>query len=164
VTSDKMAINPFSERKVTLACSFISSSIDSRRTTGPVDAEIIYIEDLLFPLLSRRHSLCLLAPLPPVSLPIPLLFYCHIFNDCRWSSQVPHSPCHLKAYSHCHLYPCARRFLLIGPALGRQHRHRVDSSTPAQGIGDTGYGWKPVADMFRKDSGLHHVKWILPHS
>ncbi|KAL0950161.1 hypothetical protein HGRIS_010155 [Hohenbuehelia grisea] len=32
------------------------------------------------------------------------------------------------------------------------------------GLGDTGHGWKPVADMFRVDPGLSHVKWILPHS
>ncbi|KAJ7167663.1 Phospholipase/carboxylesterase/thioesterase [Mycena filopes] len=30
------------------------------------------------------------------------------------------------------------------------------------GLGDTGAGWKPVADMFRRD--LPHVKWVLPHS
>lgn len=33
-----------------------------------------------------------------------------------------------------------------------------------QGLGDTGHGWQPVADMIRKDPGLSHVKWILPHS
>ncbi|KAJ8517957.1 hypothetical protein ONZ45_g4898 [Pleurotus djamor] len=32
------------------------------------------------------------------------------------------------------------------------------------GLGDTGHGWKPVADMFRQDPALNHVKWILPHS
>ncbi|KAG5639691.1 hypothetical protein H0H81_005874 [Sphagnurus paluster] len=32
------------------------------------------------------------------------------------------------------------------------------------GLGDTGHGWKPVADMFRTDPDLAHVKWILPHS
>jgi len=32
------------------------------------------------------------------------------------------------------------------------------------GLGDTGHGWKPVADLFRSDPALHHVKWILPHS
>ncbi|KAJ7462157.1 Phospholipase/Carboxylesterase-domain-containing protein [Mycena latifolia] len=30
------------------------------------------------------------------------------------------------------------------------------------GLGDTGNGWKPVADMFKRD--LPHVKWVLPHS
>ncbi|KAJ7098705.1 Phospholipase/Carboxylesterase-domain-containing protein [Mycena belliarum] len=29
------------------------------------------------------------------------------------------------------------------------------------GLGDTGLGWKPVADMFKTD--LPHVKWVLPH-
>ena len=33
-----------------------------------------------------------------------------------------------------------------------------------QGLGDTGHGWKPVADMFKADPGLAHVKWVLPHS
>ncbi|KAJ6560396.1 Phospholipase/carboxylesterase/thioesterase [Mycena capillaripes] len=30
------------------------------------------------------------------------------------------------------------------------------------GLGDTGNGWKPVADMFKRE--LPHVKWVLPHS
>ncbi|KAJ7437077.1 Phospholipase/carboxylesterase/thioesterase [Mycena galericulata] len=30
------------------------------------------------------------------------------------------------------------------------------------GLGDSGSGWKPVADMFKSD--LPHVKWVLPHS
>ncbi|KAJ7771103.1 Alpha/Beta hydrolase protein [Mycena maculata] len=29
------------------------------------------------------------------------------------------------------------------------------------GLGDSGHGWKPVADMFK--SQLPHVKWVLPH-
>jgi len=33
-----------------------------------------------------------------------------------------------------------------------------------QGLGDTGHGWSPVADMFCKDSELAHIKWVLPHS
>jgi len=32
------------------------------------------------------------------------------------------------------------------------------------GLGDTGYGWQPVADMFRVDPDFAHVKWVLPHS
>ncbi|KAJ8087022.1 hypothetical protein PM082_005847 [Marasmius tenuissimus] len=32
------------------------------------------------------------------------------------------------------------------------------------GLGDTGHGWKPVADMFGTDSSLSHVKWVLPHA
>ncbi|KAF9478403.1 Phospholipase/carboxylesterase [Pholiota conissans] len=32
------------------------------------------------------------------------------------------------------------------------------------GLGDTGHGWKPVADMFKEDPALAHVKWLLPHS
>ncbi|KAJ3013930.1 hypothetical protein NUW54_g1445 [Trametes sanguinea] len=30
------------------------------------------------------------------------------------------------------------------------------------GLGDTGYGWKPVADMFAAE--MQHVKWVLPHA
>jgi hypothetical protein len=33
-----------------------------------------------------------------------------------------------------------------------------------QGLGDSGKGWEPVAQMFSKDSELKHVKWILPHA
>ncbi|KAF8214071.1 Phospholipase/Carboxylesterase-domain-containing protein [Mycena galopus ATCC 62051] len=29
------------------------------------------------------------------------------------------------------------------------------------GLGDSGNGWKPVADMFKE---LSHVKWVLPHA
>ncbi|PBL02914.1 Phospholipase/carboxylesterase [Armillaria gallica] len=32
------------------------------------------------------------------------------------------------------------------------------------GLGDTGNGWKPVADMFRVEPALKHIKWVLPHS
>ncbi|PFH49264.1 hypothetical protein AMATHDRAFT_148040 [Amanita thiersii Skay4041] len=32
------------------------------------------------------------------------------------------------------------------------------------GLGDTGHGWKPVADMFKVDPLLSHIKWVLPHS
>ncbi|KAI1795071.1 Phospholipase/carboxylesterase [Ganoderma leucocontextum] len=32
------------------------------------------------------------------------------------------------------------------------------------GLGDDGYGWQPVAQMFAKDPSLQHVKWILPHA
>ncbi|KIY52280.1 lysophospholipase I [Fistulina hepatica ATCC 64428] len=32
------------------------------------------------------------------------------------------------------------------------------------GLGDTGSGWKPVADAFKNDAQLRHVKWVLPHS
>ncbi|KAF5392921.1 hypothetical protein D9757_001195 [Collybiopsis confluens] len=32
------------------------------------------------------------------------------------------------------------------------------------GLGDTGHGWKPVADMFQRESSLGHIKWVLPHS
>ncbi|KAF9057862.1 Alpha/Beta hydrolase protein [Panaeolus papilionaceus] len=32
------------------------------------------------------------------------------------------------------------------------------------GLGDTGHGWRPIADMFKVDPALAHVKWVLPHS
>ncbi|KZT70330.1 Phospholipase/carboxylesterase [Daedalea quercina L-15889] len=32
------------------------------------------------------------------------------------------------------------------------------------GLGDSGHGWKPVADMFSRDAGLGHIKWVLPHA
>ncbi|KAH9062742.1 Phospholipase/carboxylesterase/thioesterase [Lactarius vividus] len=33
------------------------------------------------------------------------------------------------------------------------------------GLGDTGYGWsQPVSAIFRKDPGLSHIKWVLPHA
>ncbi|KAI0065955.1 Phospholipase/carboxylesterase [Artomyces pyxidatus] len=32
------------------------------------------------------------------------------------------------------------------------------------GLGDTGHGWKPVANMFQADPELSHVKWVLPHA
>jgi len=32
------------------------------------------------------------------------------------------------------------------------------------GLGDSGHGWEPVAQMFSKDPELSHVKWVLPHA
>ncbi|KAF9651266.1 Phospholipase/carboxylesterase [Thelephora ganbajun] len=32
------------------------------------------------------------------------------------------------------------------------------------GLGDSGYGWKPVADQISRDSSFHHIKWVLPHA
>lgn len=32
------------------------------------------------------------------------------------------------------------------------------------GLGDSGHGWKPVADMFKTEPSLRHIKWILPHA
>ncbi|TFK25923.1 lysophospholipase I [Coprinopsis marcescibilis] len=32
------------------------------------------------------------------------------------------------------------------------------------GLGDSGHGWKPVAEMFGADQQLQHVKWVLPHA
>ncbi|KAK7452781.1 hypothetical protein VKT23_012184 [Stygiomarasmius scandens] len=32
------------------------------------------------------------------------------------------------------------------------------------GLGDSGHGWQPVAEMFQRDSALAHIKWVLPHA
>ncbi|EKM79942.1 hypothetical protein AGABI1DRAFT_113186 [Agaricus bisporus var. burnettii JB137-S8] len=53
----------------------------------------------------------------------------------------------------------ALRFLTI-PALSKHSATVIF----IHGLGDTGHGWQPVADMIRKDPALAHVKWILPHS
>lgn len=34
--------------------------------------------------------------------------------------------------------------------------------TQKQGLGDTGHGWKPVADML--SPAMPYIKWILPHA
>ena len=34
----------------------------------------------------------------------------------------------------------------------------------SQGLGDSGYGWKPVADQLSRDPSFQHIKWILPHA
>ncbi|GJE87483.1 phospholipase/carboxylesterase [Phanerochaete sordida] len=32
------------------------------------------------------------------------------------------------------------------------------------GLGDSGYGWQPVATMFGSVPALQHIKWVLPHA
>jgi len=32
------------------------------------------------------------------------------------------------------------------------------------GLGDSGYGWKPVADQLGRDQAFQHIKWVLPHA
>ncbi|KAL1741041.1 Phospholipase/carboxylesterase/thioesterase [Schizophyllum fasciatum] len=32
------------------------------------------------------------------------------------------------------------------------------------GLGDSGYGWEPVAQMLGREKSLAHVKWVLPHA
>jgi len=32
------------------------------------------------------------------------------------------------------------------------------------GLGDSGLGWKPLADLFSANNALRHIKWILPHA
>ncbi|KAG5350807.1 Acyl-protein thioesterase 1 [Termitomyces sp. T112] len=53
----------------------------------------------------------------------------------------------------------ALKFLTINPV----QRHTA-TVIFVHGLGDTGVGWKPVADRFKIDPKLLHVKWVLPHS
>ncbi|KAF8897905.1 Phospholipase/Carboxylesterase-domain-containing protein [Infundibulicybe gibba] len=68
-------------------------------------------------------------------------------------------------YLNCSVLPpesmttMALKFLTV-PAITR-HTATVIF---VHGLGDTGNGWKPVADMFSNDSALQHIKWVLPHS
>ncbi|KAF8504225.1 Phospholipase/carboxylesterase/thioesterase [Gautieria morchelliformis] len=32
------------------------------------------------------------------------------------------------------------------------------------GLGDSGAGWQPVAQMLQQDPALGHIKWVLPHA
>ncbi|KAH8830983.1 lysophospholipase I [Flagelloscypha sp. PMI_526] len=32
------------------------------------------------------------------------------------------------------------------------------------GLGDTGNGWKSIAELFRQNPKFSHVRWVLPHS
>ncbi|KAF5332032.1 hypothetical protein D9758_014580 [Tetrapyrgos nigripes] len=32
------------------------------------------------------------------------------------------------------------------------------------GLGDSGHGWKPVADLFQADPAFGHIKWVFPHA
>lgn len=32
------------------------------------------------------------------------------------------------------------------------------------GLGDSGAGWRPVAEQLKMDEGLRHVKWVLPNA
>jgi len=32
------------------------------------------------------------------------------------------------------------------------------------GLGDSGYGWKPVADQLSRDPSFQHIKWVLPNA
>src|SRR5690606_7916613 len=34
----------------------------------------------------------------------------------------------------------------------------------AHGLGDTGHGWQPVVENWRRRQRLDHVKFILPHA
>ncbi|KAF9493964.1 Phospholipase/carboxylesterase [Pleurotus eryngii] len=51
----------------------------------------------------------------------------------------------------------ALKFLSV-PAVAKH------TATVIFGLGDTGYGWEPVADDASSDSALQHIKWILPHA
>ncbi|KZP03945.1 Phospholipase/carboxylesterase [Athelia psychrophila] len=32
------------------------------------------------------------------------------------------------------------------------------------GLGDSGHGWQPVAEILQRDPALSHIKWVLPHA
>ncbi|THU76585.1 Phospholipase/carboxylesterase [Dendrothele bispora CBS 962.96] len=32
------------------------------------------------------------------------------------------------------------------------------------GLGDSGFGWQPVGEMFQRDKSMQHIKWVLPHA
>ncbi|KAG6891704.1 hypothetical protein C0992_010107 [Termitomyces sp. T32_za158] len=53
----------------------------------------------------------------------------------------------------------ALKFLAINPI----QRHTA-TVIFVHGLGDTGHGWWPVAELFKGDPKLQHVKWVLPHS
>ncbi|KAJ7118590.1 Phospholipase/Carboxylesterase-domain-containing protein [Mycena crocata] len=63
-----------------------------------------------------------------------------------------------KAEEHTRMAAIAPLKFIAVPALAK-HTATVIF---VHGLGDTGAGWKPVADMFKSD--LPHVKWVLPHS
>ena len=54
----------------------------------------------------------------------------------------------------------ARKASLVVPAAAR-HTATVIF---AHGLGDTGHGWGPVVENWRRRQRLDHVKFILPHA
>ncbi|GJJ07254.1 hypothetical protein Clacol_001454 [Clathrus columnatus] len=53
----------------------------------------------------------------------------------------------------------ALRYLVVKPRI--QHTATVIFM---HGLGDTGAGWEPVANMLQRDPNLGHIKWVLPHA
>jgi lysophospholipase-1 len=53
----------------------------------------------------------------------------------------------------------ALKFLTVAPL--KKHTATVIF---VHGLGDSGHGWKPVAEMLRQDPALAHIKWVLPHA
>lgn len=53
-----------------------------------------------------------------------------------------------------------RKASLVVPAAAR-HTATVIFS---HGLGDTGHGWAPVVENWRRRQRLDHVKFILPHA
>lgn len=62
---------------------------------------------------------------------------------------------------------------MAAAALTREVVHAAQGAAAARhsatvifvhGLGDSGAGWKPVAEQLRMDEGLRHVKWILPNA
>lgn len=79
-----------------------------------------------------------------------------LLSSFLWQLPAPYLP-HLTSYTMAATAPL--KFLTVSP-IGK-HTATVIF---VHGLGDTGHGWKPVADMFRTDPALKHIKWILPHS
>jgi len=52
------------------------------------------------------------------------------------------------------------KFLSI-PAISKTHTATVIF---IHGLGDTGDGWQPAAEMLGRNPALSHIKWILPHA
>jgi len=73
-------------------------------------------------------------------------------------------------YSFSSSYSTAEKFqvMAVAPALKYLTVPAATKHTATvifvHGLGDTGDGWRPVADMFKVDPQLAHVKWVLPHS
>jgi len=55
-------------------------------------------------------------------------------------------------------------FLHVSTYINPPVRKRLYNQNVPQGLGDSGEGWRPVANQLGKKEGLGHIKWILPHA
>ncbi|KAM5542330.1 hypothetical protein V8D89_003789 [Ganoderma adspersum] len=79
------------------------------------------------------------------------------FSSTRATNPRPNSPAATIQTEMAATLPL--KFLTVAPVT--KHTATVIF---VHGLGDDGYGWQPVANMFAKDPSLQHVKWILPHA